>query len=72
MIDQESMFPRSYSEARNRFLDLCQKRYIEVKTLAHADYGSSIACSGLIEPDTLISDNIGRLLRCQHDSKTYT
>tara|TARA_R100000657_G_C4683144_1_gene134012 strand:+ start:743 stop:1831 length:1089 start_codon:yes stop_codon:yes gene_type:complete len=37
------MFPRSYSEARNRFLDLCQKRYIEVKTLAHADYGSSIA-----------------------------
>ena len=30
----------------------------------------NMLCSGLIEPDTLIRDNIYQLLRCQNGAKT--
>lgn len=44
----------------------------KVRTLVLADSFGELRCSGLIEPDTLMSDNIGRLLRCHHGSETYT
>ena len=62
------------NKTQNKNLSLLGDLIIPIEKLTksyyESKYNSSLACSGLIPPDTLMRDNKRQPLRCHYDSKT--